>query len=61
MSTCFTIQILIRCFHLYDQSGKLVKSKEVVRGENKIDISELPDGAYLMKTESESYKIIKKN
>lgn len=46
---------------LYDQSGKLVKSKEVVRGENKIDISELPDGAYLMKTESESYKIIKKN
>ncbi|MFC4383297.1 MULTISPECIES: T9SS type A sorting domain-containing protein [Chryseobacterium] len=51
----------MRCFHLYDQSGKLVKSKEVVRGENKIDISELPDGAYLMKTESESYKIIKKN
>lgn len=46
---------------LYDQSGKLVKSTEVVKGENKIDISELPDGIYLMKTELESYKIIKKN
>lgn len=46
---------------LYDQSGKLVKTTESVKGENKIDISELPDGIYLMRTESESYKIIKKN
>lgn len=46
---------------LYDQSGKLVKSAEVLKGENKIDITDLPDGIYLMKSESESYKIIKKN
>lgn len=46
---------------LYDQSGKLVKSTEVAKGENKIDITGLPDGIYLMITESESYKIIKKN
>lgn len=45
---------------LYDQSGKLVKSTEAVKGENKIDITELPDGIYLMKSESENYKIIKK-
>ncbi|SDJ08044.1 T9SS type A sorting domain-containing protein [Chryseobacterium jejuense] len=46
---------------LYDQSGKLVKSTEAAKGENKIDITELPDGIYLMRSESESYKIIKKN
>lgn len=43
---------------LYDQSGKLLKSAE---GENKLDISELPDGIYLITTESGNYKIIKKN
>lgn len=46
---------------LYDQSGKLVKSAEAAKGESKIDISELPDGVYLMRSNSESYKIIKKN
>ncbi|MDM1556190.1 T9SS type A sorting domain-containing protein [Chryseobacterium indologenes] len=46
---------------LYDQSGKLVKSTEAVKGDNKVDITELPDGIYLMKSESESYKIMKKN
>ncbi|WP_312301163.1 T9SS type A sorting domain-containing protein [Chryseobacterium sp.] len=46
---------------LYDQSGKLVKSAEAVKGENKMDITSLPDGIYLMSTESQSYKIIKKN
>lgn len=46
---------------LYDQSGKLVKSTEVAKGENKVDITELPEGIYLMRTDSESYKIIKKN
>ncbi|BAP32236.1 uncharacterized protein CHSO_3199 [Chryseobacterium sp. StRB126] len=46
---------------LYDQSGKLVKTTEAAKGDNKIDITELPDGIYLMRSESESYKIIKKN
>lgn len=46
---------------LYDPSGKLVKSTEAVKGENKMDITDLPDGIYLMKTESQSYKVIKKN
>ncbi|MFP3834188.1 T9SS type A sorting domain-containing protein [Chryseobacterium sp. SIMBA_028] len=46
---------------LYDQSGKLVKSTEAVKGDNKIDITQLPDGIYLMRSESESYKVIKKN
>lgn len=46
---------------LYDPSGKLVKATEASKGENKVDITDLPDGIYLMKTESQSYKIIKKN
>lgn len=46
---------------LYDQSGKLVKSTEAAKGDNQLDISELPDGIYLMRSESENYKIIKKN
>ncbi|PWN58507.1 T9SS type A sorting domain-containing protein [Chryseobacterium viscerum] len=46
---------------LYDQSGKLMKATEAVKGENKFDITELPDGIYLITTESASYKIIKKN
>lgn len=46
---------------LYDPSGKLMKTTEVAKGENKIDISGLPDGIYLLKSESESYKVIKKN
>lgn len=46
---------------LYDPSGKLVKSTEALKGENKMDITDLPDGIYLMKTESQSYKVIKKN
>lgn len=45
---------------LYDQSGKLLKSAEAEKGENKLDISELPDGIYLITTESGNYKIIKK-
>lgn len=44
----------------YDQSGKLLKSAEAEKGENRFDISELPDGIYLITTESGSYKIIKK-
>ncbi|RQO35549.1 secretion protein [Chryseobacterium sp. KBW03] len=46
---------------LYDQSGKLMKATEAVKGENKFNITELPDGIYLITTESASYKVIKKN
>ncbi|WP_153395125.1 T9SS type A sorting domain-containing protein [Chryseobacterium vaccae] len=45
---------------VYDQSGKLVKSTEAVKGDNEMDITALPDGAYLITTDSGSYKIIKK-
>lgn len=44
---------------LYDQSGKLVQSEEAVKGENKIDITRLPNGIYLITTESGNYKILK--
>ncbi|WP_300687088.1 T9SS type A sorting domain-containing protein [Chryseobacterium sp.] len=46
---------------LYDQSGKLVQAEEAVKGENKIDITRLPNGIYLITTESGSYKILKKD
>ena len=45
---------------LYDQSGKRLKTLEIGKGENKADISELPAGMYLIKTEEEALKIIKK-
>lgn len=45
---------------IFDQAGRLVKSLEVKEGENKIDISELPAGTYLIKTASEASKIIKR-
>lgn len=45
---------------IYDQSGKLVKSTEAVKGDNEIDITTLPGGAYLITTDSGSYKLIKK-
>ncbi|SIR34666.1 MULTISPECIES: T9SS type A sorting domain-containing protein [Chryseobacterium] len=45
---------------LYDQSGKLVRSTDAKKSENKFDISELPDGMYHITTESGSDKIIKK-
>ncbi|KPE49361.1 T9SS type A sorting domain-containing protein [Chryseobacterium indologenes] len=45
---------------IYDQSGKLVKSTEAVKGDNEVDITALPDGAYLITTDSGNYKIIKK-
>ncbi|MGG1921869.1 T9SS type A sorting domain-containing protein [Chryseobacterium cucumeris] len=45
---------------LYDQSGKLMKSTTAEKDKNKFDISEFPDGIYLITTASGSYKIIKK-
>lgn len=44
---------------LYDQSGKLMKSTTAEKDKNKFDISEFPDGIYLITTASGSYKIIK--
>ncbi|MBB4808214.1 hypothetical protein HNP38_003555 [Chryseobacterium defluvii] len=46
--------------NIYDQAGKLVKSLEVIQGENKADVSDLPNGIYLIKTASETHKIIKR-
>jgi len=45
---------------LYDQSGKILKDFELKKGINKENIAELPSGTYLLKTSSESKKIIKR-
>lgn len=45
---------------VYNQEGKLVKSLDIKKGINETNISELPTGVYIMKTASDSYKIIKK-
>lgn len=47
-------------FEVYNQSGQLVKTVEARKGVNQTDISELPKGVYMVKSSSESYKIIKK-
>lgn len=45
---------------VYNQEGKLVKSLDIKKGIYETNISELPTGVYIMKTDSDSYKIIKK-
>lgn len=47
-------------FEVYSQSGQLVKTIEARKGVNETDISELPKGVYIVKSSSESYKIIKR-
>ncbi|WP_027387083.1 T9SS type A sorting domain-containing protein [Chryseobacterium gregarium] len=47
-------------FEVYSQSGQLLKTIEAKKGVNAADISELPKGVYMVKSPSESYKIIKK-
>lgn len=47
-------------FEIYSQSGKLVKTVDARKGENRTDISELPNGIYILKSETSSYKVIKK-
>ena len=47
-------------FEVYNQSGQLVKTIETRKGINETDISELPKGVYIVKSSSESYKIIKR-
>ncbi|MDH6252170.1 hypothetical protein M2347_001897 [Chryseobacterium sp. H1D6B] len=45
---------------IYNQEGRLMKSMDLKKGVNEGNISELPNGVYLIKTSSETYKIIKK-
>lgn len=45
--------------NVYDQTGKLVKSLEVKKGINELNITEFPNGIYILKTLSGSQKIIK--
>lgn len=47
-------------FNVYSPSGKIVKSIETQKGENRADISELPSGVYILKSENTSHKVIKK-
>ncbi|MDC8101830.1 T9SS type A sorting domain-containing protein [Chryseobacterium rhizosphaerae] len=44
---------------VYGMDGKLVKTLPIPKGINNIDISELPKGTYILKTSTESSKIIK--
>lgn len=44
---------------MYDQTGKRVKTLEIRKGVNESNIAELPKGVYILKTLSESHKIIK--
>ncbi|SHG51017.1 T9SS type A sorting domain-containing protein [Chryseobacterium sp. OV279] len=45
---------------IYSQDGKLLKKLDMKKGSNQTDISELPNGVYILKTPSGSSKIIKK-
>ena len=45
---------------IYDETGKMTKTIEMKTGENMVDISELPNGVYIIKANSQSTKIIKK-
>jgi len=45
---------------IYSQDGKFLKNLEMKKGTNQADISELPNGVYILKTSSGSSKIIKK-
>ncbi|MGG5208736.1 T9SS type A sorting domain-containing protein [Chryseobacterium sp. MIQD13] len=45
---------------IYSQDGKLLKNLDMKKGTNQTDISELPNGVYILKTPSGSSKIIKK-
>ncbi|CEJ68570.1 hypothetical protein BN1195_00858 [Chryseobacterium oranimense G311] len=45
---------------IYSQDGKLLKRLELKKGNNHADVSELPNGVYILKTPSGSSKIIKK-
>ncbi|ROI03504.1 T9SS C-terminal target domain-containing protein [Chryseobacterium sp. G0240] len=46
-------------FQIYNQEGKILKTVEVKRGGNEINISEFPKGVYYIKTSTESAKVIK--
>ncbi|ASE63831.1 T9SS C-terminal target domain-containing protein [Chryseobacterium indologenes] len=45
---------------IYSLEGKLLQSVQIKKGVNGLDISDLPKGVYLIKTPTESSKIIKK-
>ena len=45
---------------IYSLEGKLLQSVQIKKGVNDLDISDLPKGVYLIKTPTESSKIIKK-
>ncbi|WP_312075374.1 T9SS type A sorting domain-containing protein [Chryseobacterium sp.] len=47
-------------FNVYSPSGKTVKTIETQKGKNRTDISELPSGVYIFKSENASHKVIKK-
>ncbi|KQT21823.1 secretion protein [Chryseobacterium sp. Leaf404] len=47
-------------YEIYNQSGTLVKTIEIQKGENRTDISELPSGVYLLQSETSAHKVIKK-
>ncbi|MEF9479593.1 T9SS type A sorting domain-containing protein [Chryseobacterium sp. 1B4] len=44
---------------VYSLDGKLLKTVQTQKGNNEINISEFPKGVYIIKTATESTKIIK--
>ena len=50
---------LSRDAELYDSQGKLVKKFNLKKGQNNFDVSNLNTGIYLLKTNSETLKLIK--
>ena len=44
---------------LFDSQGKLIKKFNLKKGQNNFDVSNLNTGIYLLKTNSETLKLIK--
>jgi hypothetical protein len=44
---------------IYSMDGKMLKAVQTQKGNNEINISELPKGVYIIKTANESTKVIK--
>ena len=45
---------------LYDSQGRFIKKIDIKKGQNNIDVSQLNSGVYILKTQTETLKVIKK-
>ncbi|WP_316931276.1 T9SS type A sorting domain-containing protein [Chryseobacterium sp. P1-3] len=44
---------------IYNAEGKVLKTVQIQKGNNEVNISELPAGIYYIKTSAETTKVIK--